>query len=393
VRSLFLQIRAVTAINLKSLPDRLWSSLSTVFALALTVVVLLGFLALGTGIARTLAGTGSERVALVMRQSSPDESASMLDREAIPLIEEAPQVVRRGGVSVASPERFVIVKAERRTGDFVNVSLRGVGPAGLQVRPGAHVVQGRMFMPGSDEMIVGRAMQREFRGFELGKPVLVGNATWKVVGVFEQSGSVNESEALVSIETLQNFYRAGATYQSERVLLTGPNALAGLNHYLNADPRLDVEAISERSYFAKQANGVASLLRALAWPLAIAMAVGALIGALNTMYSSVAERTTEVATLRAIGFSPVSAFAGTLVESVALAVAGAIAGAVLAFLIFNGLRTSTVGANFTQIVFTFRLDRNDYMSAVVLALAVGVTGGILPAWRAARISPARVAEA
>jgi putative ABC transport system permease protein len=393
VRSLFLQIWAVTAINLKSLPDRLWSSLSTVFALALTVVVLLGFLALGTGIARTLAGTGSEQVALVMRQSSPDESASILDREAIPLIEEAPQVVRRDSVSVASPERFVIVKAERRTGDFVNVSLRGVGPAGLQVRPGAHVVQGRMFMPGSDEMIVGRAMQREFRGFELGKPVLVGNATWKVVGVFEQSGSVNESEALVSIETLQNFYRAGATYQSERVLLTGPNALAGLNGYLNADPRLDVEAISERSYFAKQANGIASLLRALAWPLAIAMAVGALIGALNTMYSSVAERTTEVATLRAIGFSPVSAFAGTLVESVTLALAGAIAGAVLAFLIFNGLRTSTVGANFTQIVFTFRLDRNDYMSAVLLALAVGVVGGILPAWRAAHISPARVTEA
>lgn len=382
------QIAAVVRMNVKGLPDRLWSSLATVAALALTVAVLLGFLALGTGIGRALTGAGSDRVALVLSRGSPDESASQLGSAALDVLSTAPGIVQRGDRPVISAERFVIVKGVRKSGEDVNLAIRGIGPAGLAVRPGLAIVRGRAPTPGSNEMLVGAALAREFDGFVPGRTIRLGGTSWSIVGVFEQGGSVTESEALVSLDTLQNFYRSGPSFQAARVLLTDPGALAGLAAALAADSRAELDAVSEQAYLARQAEGVGSALRALGWPLAILMSIGALAGALNTMYASVAERQREVATLRAIGFSPVSAFVGTLAESLVLALAGAVLGAALAALLFNGLETSTLGANFNQIVFRFGLSGQDYAAAVMLALIVGLIGGLAPAWRAARTPPA-----
>lgn len=384
---------AVAAMNIRGIPDRRWLSLSTVVALGLTVLVLLGFMALGSGIRTTLAGTGSDNVALVVRDGTPDESASTIAAGDLAAIAGAPQVARAGGTPVISPERFVIAKARRRNGgDEVNMSLRGIGPHGMAVRPQTQIAQGRMFARGTNEMIVGHALADQFEGFEVGKTVRIGTVNWKVVGIFRQAGSVAESEALVDVDVLQGIYNAGSSYQIARVLLTSPAALKPFKAGLVADRSHQIRAIGERAYFAKQAEGVATLLRMLAWPIAIAMAIGALTGALNTLYSSVAERRREIATLRAIGFSPVSAFLGTLAEAVALALAGALAAAALAAFVFNGWSTSTIGANFTQMIFSFRLTPADYVTAILLAMIVGLIGGFFPAWRAAR-TPLSAAQA
>lgn len=393
--NLFKQIAAVVRMNVKGLRDRSWASLAIVFSLMLTVLVLLGFLAVGSGIDRTIQGTGSERVAIVLNEGSPDESGSQIGRAQTSLLSEAPQLARVGDTAALSAERFVVVEGTvRETGNKANLSLRGVGPQAPTTRPGLRVAEGRMFAPGSNEMVVGRALARRFAGFDLGETMRIGANDWRVVGIFEQEGSVNESEAWVDVDVLQSFYRAGADYQSVRLLLRNAEDIESLNTAFDKDAQLPFEAISERTYLARQSQGIGALLTGLGWPLAIAMAIGAIAGALNTMYSSVADRKREIGTLRAIGFSPTSAFVGTLVEALVLALAGGLLGCLLAAVFFNGIETSTLGANFTQVVFAFRLEPGDYVSALVLTLVVGLLGGLLPAIRAARtrIVAAQAAE-
>ncbi|MEL6530559.1 MAG: ABC transporter permease [Pseudomonadota bacterium] len=383
--NLFSQISAVVSMNVRGLRDRVWASLAIVFALTLTVLVLLGFLAVGSGIDRTIEGTGSENVALVLRDGSPDETTSEVTRAELAVMAELPQIARSGGQAAISPERFVVVEAGLKgTENDANMSLRGVGQAAAATRPGLEIAEGRMLAEGSNEMVVGRALSRRFEGFELGQDVRIGTNTWKVVGVFEQGGSVNESEAWVDVEVLQSFYRSGSSYQSARVLLNDGDDLASFNSAFEADPQLRLEAISEREYLASQSQSLGSILTFLGWPLAIAMAIGAIAGALNTMYSSVADRKREIGTLRAIGFSPTSAFVGTLAEALVLALVGGAVGCLIGAMVFNGIETSTLGANFTQVVFAFSLTGADYASALILTLIVGLIGGVFPAWRAAR---------
>jgi putative ABC transport system permease protein len=256
----------------------------------------------------------------------------------------------------------------------------------MAVRKGIHIIAGRMFSPGSNEIVVGKALLSEFDGLQLGQTVTFGTGRWKVVGVFEAEGSVFESEIWADLPVVQSFFKRDNVFQTVRVRLVSPAALGELQRYLNSDPRLkQLEAKSEAAYYAEQASGTSNLIQKLGWPLAIAMAFGALAGALNTMYSSVAARTTEIATLRAIGFGGLPAFVSTLVESAVLAALGGGLGVAAAFLIFNGLSASTLGASFTQVVFTFEVTPALAAQGVSLALIVGLIGGIFPSVRAARM--------
>jgi len=386
MRSLLLQVAAVTLMNLKSLPQRLWLSLSTVVAVALVVIVLLAFLAMGNGFQRTLASAGAEDVAVILRGGSQSEVNSVVTRDQVRLVEEAPGVAKNSdGQPLVSPELYLVVDGVKRSSQTkVNLPLRGIGQEGAAVRKGITIVAGRMFAAGSSEIVVGKALLREFEGFELGQTVTFGTGRWTVVGVFEAEGSVFESEIWAALPVVQSFFKRDNVFQTLRARLANPAALEGLERYVDTDPRLKLEAKSEAAYFAEQASRTSDLIHKLGWPLAIAMAFGALAGALNTMYSAVAARATEIATLRAIGFGGLPAFVGTLVESLILAAIGGVIGAVATLLIFDGLSTSTLGASFTQVVFSFQLTPALAAEGVILALVVGLIGGLFPAIRAAR---------
>jgi putative ABC transport system permease protein len=226
---------------------------------------------------------------------------------------------------------------------------------------------------------------KEFRGFEIGTTVALATSRWTVVGVFEADGSVFESEIWADLPVVQSLFNRNNIFQTVRVRLQNPAALDTLKRYLDDDPRLKLDIKTEGAYFADQAAQTSDLIQKLGWPLAIAMALGALAGALNTMYSSVAARAAEIATLRAIGFGGFPAFLGTLAESLLLAAAGAAVGVVATFLVFDGFTASTLGASFTQVVFQFQLSPSLAGQGVILALMVGLVGGLVPAIRAARM--------
>ncbi len=384
---LLLQIAAVTRMNLKSLPQRLWLSVSTIVAVALVVIVLLAFLAMANGFQQTLLSSGSPDVAVVMRGGSQSEVNSVVTRDQVRLIEEAPGVARTAdGKPLVSAELYLAVDGiKRTTGTKANIPLRGISQEGAAVRKGIRIVAGRMFAPGTNEIVVGEALLREFAGFDLGATVALGTSRWTVVGVFEADGSVFESEIWADLPVVQSLFRRDNVVQTARVRLTDAAALATLQRYADADPRLKLDVKSEADYFAEQASRTSDLIQKLGWPLAIAMAFGALAGALNTMYSSVAARATEIATLRAIGFGGLPAFVGTLVESLVLAAIGGLIGAAVTFLIFDGISASTLGASFTQVVFSFKLTPALAGEGVVLAMVVGLIGGLLPGLRAARM--------
>lgn len=387
MQSLLLQLLAVISINLRSIPQRRWTSLSTVIAIALVVVVLLGFLAMSNGFQRTIAGSGSDDVAVVLRPGSQAEINSTVMFDQVRLIEEAPGVARgRDDRPLVSPELYIIVNGLKHASSTkANLPLRGIGPKGPELRDHIKIAAGRMFRSGTNEILVGKALLKEFDGLELGSTVTFGTTRWTVVGVFEAGGGVFESEIWADLPVVQSMFRRDNQFQTVRVRLSDPGSLSALQAYSNADPRLKLEIKSERTYYAELSSQTTDLIQKLGWPLAIAMAIGALAGALNTMYSSVASRAVEIATLRAIGFGTFPAFVGTMVESIVLAAAGGLVGAAATYLIFDGASASTMGGNFTQVVFDFKLSPALIGEGLAMALTVGLLGGVFPALRSARM--------
>ena len=386
MRSLLLQVVAVTTINIKSIAQRLWLSMTTVLAIALVVMVLLAFLAMANGFQRTIAGSGAEDIAIVLRPGSQAEINSTVTREQVRLIEDGPGIARGAdGKPLVSPELYIVVDGiKRSSGTKANLPLRGIVEQGLVLRGGIAISSGRMFNRGANEVVVGKGLAREFEGLDVGSTVAFGTTRWIVVGIFESAGSVFESEIWADLPVVQSLFDRNNFFQTVRARLTDASTLDALKAYNDNDPRLKLDVKSEAAYFADQSSQTTDLIQKLGWPLAIAMAFGALAGALNTMYSSVAARAVEIATLRAIGFGGFSAFAGTLAESLALAAIGGAIGAVATYLIFDGITASTLGGNFTQVVFAFRLSPGLVGEGVLLALIVGLIGGLFPALRAAR---------
>ncbi|MFZ5609075.1 MAG: ABC transporter permease [Pseudomonadota bacterium] len=383
--SLWNQTAAVAAMNVKGLPQRRWPALATIVAIAVVVAVMMAFLSMAEGFKKTVAGTGAHDMALIMREGSQAELNSGLTAEQVKLIAEAPGVARQDGVPQASFELYVIVDGVKRsTGTSVNLPLRGMGPEGLALRPGIRIVEGRMFTPGVNELVVGRAAQGQFSGLEVGEHVTFGKTRWQVVGAFDAGGSVFESELWADVRVVQNMYNRGNTYQSVRARLDGVDALERIEAYAKADPRLNLSIQTEADYFAQLSKPLIRLIQWVGYPLAVIMALGALAGALNAMYSSVAARQREIVTLRAIGFGGLSTFVGTMAEAVILTLAGTLLGMGAAYLFFDGLSASTLGQSFTQVVFDFDVSPALAGQAALLALGIALIGGFFPALRAAR---------
>lgn len=381
----FKQIIATSRIAVMSIPSRVGMSLSTVLSIAMVVIVLLGFLAMAAGFRKTVEGTGSRDTAIILAKGATSELNSSIDQDAVRQIEAAPGIARLGAAAVMSAENYVIVGARKRgTESESNVTLRGIGPAGLAVRPQTRLAAGRMFQPGSNEIVVGRSVAEGFESFAVGDSVHLGATDWKVVGLFEADGTLFESEIWADAKLVPTMFSTGNATQSIRARLNSPAAIAEVEAYIAANPTLKLSVRSEAEYFAAQASATGNIIRYIGWPLGIAMAIGALAGALNTMYSSVATRGSEIATLRILGFGGFSIFVSTIAEATLLALLGGLLGLGLAYAFIDGMSASTLGSNLTQVMFRFDLSSAIAVQALVLALAVGLAGGILPAWRASR---------
>ena len=384
---------AITALNLASIPRRMGSSLVIVIGIAGVVGVLISVLAMAQGFLDTMTHTGRPDRAVVLRGGSQSELASTLSRDQALAIADGPGVKTDAeGHAIQSAEMVAVVTLPlKATGTDANVTLRGVGAQAFELRPEVKLVAGRMFQPGLRELIVGKSAQGQFKGLELGGKISFRDSDWTVVGMFDTPDS-HGSEVLGDIDTVLAAYRRNL-FQSVTVMLQGPEAFDGFKSALTADPRLAVEVLSEPDYYARLSKQLGNLLKFIGYVVGGIMAVGALFGALNTMYSAVSARTVEIATLRAIGFGATPILVSVFVEALLLSLVGATIGAFLAWLFFNGDAVNSLSGNFTQVVFHLEVSWALVGLGIAWAAAIGLLGGLFPALRAARLPVATALRA
>jgi len=322
----------------------------------------------------------------VLRSGADSEMVSGFLRDSTRIIADAPGVARTPDGPLASAELFVIINLPKiSTGSDVNVPLRGVERAALKVRDGLKIVKGRMFEWGRDEVIVGIGAAREFDGLKVGDQLRVGRYLWPVVGIFSAGGGAADSEIWSDATVLQAAYHRGDSFQSVFVKLKSPDAFKEFKDAVTADPRLSAQVMRQTDYYAENSASVTKLITTLGYLIAFLMAIGAVFGALNTMYSSVSARTREIATLRALGFGSGAVVASVMLESIALALLGGVLGAGLSYVAFNGFHTATMNwQSFSQVTFALAVTPQLLAQGVVWATLIGAIGGLLPAIRAAR---------
>jgi len=380
------RVGALTAAAVVTLPQRLGGASVVVVGIAGVVGVLVSLLAMGKGYESTLGATGSRTTAIVLRSGALSESTSNLGPQSVLLIGQEPQVARNAhGQPLASPEVVTAVSLPKRAGhQDASVTLRGVGPQVWAVSRHVRIVAGRRFGTGLRQLIVGRSAAREFAHTAIGDTLELNGVPWKIVGEFA-GGEAHDSELWGDVHVVGAAFHRGSSVQSVTVRLIRPSAFAAFKAALASDPRLKVQAHTTRQYYAEQSKGTAHFIRILGLVVAGIMAVGAVAGALNSMYAAVAARTREIATLRAIGFRGATVVASVLIETMLLALGGGIAGALIAWLLFHDFTAATMGANFGAVVFNFRVTPQLMGTGLKWALAIGFFGGLLPALRAARV--------
>jgi putative ABC transport system permease protein len=381
------QVVTVTEMNLRNLPSRMGTSLVAVIGIGGVVAVLVSLLAMGEGFRAALDLSGRDDVALILRGGSGDELSSSFSRDEFNVIASAPGIARDTQGPIASGEMYTIVDLPMRsTGTGANVPFRGVDPRAPEVRENFRIIAGRMFERGRDEVVVGRGAFAQFGNIDLGQTVTWGSHDWKIVGVFEAGGSVTESEVWTDLSALQGVYRRGNTVQVVRAQLTSPGALKVLEANLAKDRRVNVSVRSERQFYADQSRILIALVKYVGTTIALLMGIGAVFAALNTMYSAVASRTREIATLRALGFGAGPVVTSVLLEAVVLGLLGGIVGGALVYFVLNGYQASTLNwASFSQITFAFTVTPRLLVTGLVYALILGAVGGLLPGLRAARM--------
>jgi putative ABC transport system permease protein len=325
---------------------------------------------------------------MVLRDGANDEMSSGLSRDDVRVVKDAPGVARdSGGNAIASAELFVIIDVPKRTtGTDANVPFRGIEPTASAVRGDVKIVQGRMFERGHNEVIAGAAAAREFAGLEVGKTIKLGKAEWNVVGIFSAGGGVGESELWTDTTVLQEAYGRGDSYQSVCAKLASPGKFQEFKDSLTSNPQVKVKVVRQAEFYADQSTMTTQFITGIGTVIALMMAVGALLGALNTMYNAVASRGREIATLRALGFGATPVICSVLIESLVLALAGGIIGGLGAYLAFDGYGAATMNfQTFSQIAFAFAVTPQLLLNAIILAAMIGLFGGLFPAIRAARL--------
>jgi putative ABC transport system permease protein len=381
------QLAAITHFGLSSAPQRAGSVGAALFGIAGVVAVFVGTLSIGEGFRQALRTSGSPDVALVMRSGSDSEGVSFFSGEQARIVRDAPGLGRDTNGPMASAEALVIINLPKRsTGTDANVLLRGVPEAAFAVRKEVRMVEGRRCEPGKNELILGDGAAREYRGLEVGATLRLGRTDWKIVGRFTARGGVAESEIWTDIAVMQGAYQRGNTYSSVFARLESPAAFATFAQALGKDPRLNVKVLRQDEYYAEQSRLLSSLITGLGSIIAGLMGLGAVFGALNTMYSAVAARTREIATLRALGFGHGPVVFSVLAESLMVALVGGAIGGTLAYLAFNGYQAATMNwQTFSQVAFAFRVTPQLLFQGIAYATFIGLLGGLLPAIRAARL--------
>jgi putative ABC transport system permease protein len=382
------QIIAVTGVNIRSIPARFGSSTVAVIGIAGVVLVFVAVLSIAEGVAATMKASGDPGLVLILRAGSDTEMTSGLAGDAVRVIQDAPGIARdSAGAPMTSPELFVVVDHPlKRSGTAANVPLRGVSPEAFKVHERLKIVEGRNLEFGKNEIIAGRAATRQFVNLNVGTKLTWGENTWTLVGVFEEGGSVSESELWCDVKVLQPAYRRGNSYQSVYARLSSPDSFQQLKDSLTSNPQLTVSAMRAPDYYGSQTETLQGIIRTIGGIIAVLMGIGAVFGAVITMYTAVASRTREIATLRALGFGSVPVVVSVIVEAVLLGIVGGVIGGAIAWFAFDGFETATMNfQSFSQIAFKFAVTPQLLTTALMISLVMGIAGGLLPAIRAARL--------
>lgn len=381
------QIGAITAMNVRNMSQRAASSIVALIGIAGVVTVLIGVLSIAEGFRSVLEISGSDQVAIVLRNGATDEMGSGLAQDQTRVIADSPHALRDEQGPVVSPELYVIVdRPLLTTGTTANVPLRGVGQQATKLRGNFKIVEGRNFTPGTFEVVVGKGASMQFADLNVGDQFRAGTTNWTVVGIFEDRGSVAESEVWTDATVLQGAYNRGSSYQSMRVKLTSPSAMQAFKDEMTSDPRLNVRVFSEKQYYEEQSRILTTLVNTLGTSIAVLMGLGAIFAALNTMYSAVSSRMREIATLRALGFGSAPVITSVLAEAMLIGLIGGVLGMVVSYFAFNGMRASTMNfATFSQLTFAFTVTPQLLIQGLIWALVLGLIGGLLPSLRAAKL--------
>jgi putative ABC transport system permease protein len=381
------QILAVTVLNMRSIRQRLGSSSVAVLGVVGVVIVFVAVLSIAEGFQAAMKGAGDPDLVVVLRAGSDTEMTSGFYLEHVNAIAEAPGVAHDGREALASPELLVIASMPlRRSGIDASVPLRGVLPVAFKVHDRLKIVAGRNFTPGRSEIIVGRAALRQYSGLDLGSTVRAGQNEWQVVGIFEDNHSVSEGEIWCDARVAQPVYHRNNSYQSVNVRLASRDRFNTLKDALTTDPRLTVIVMHQSDYYAEQSQAVQGVVRNVGFVIAGLMGVGAIFTAVNTMYTAVASRTREIATLRALGFGGVPVVVSVLTEAAVLSAIGGVLGGAIAWAAFDGFQTSTMNfQSFSQVSFGFAVTPWLLGEGLSYAVALGLLGAVLPATRAARL--------
>jgi putative ABC transport system permease protein len=377
--------------NVRSVSARWKTAIVSVLGIAGTVGVFIAMLAMARGFQATLIASGSSSNSIIRRAGSTSEMDSGVSLDQARIIADAPQVARSAeGVPLSSPEMVVIGAFQLiKSGTDANTQIRGMTPLVLEVRPSVEIAEGRFFKPGLAELVVGSNAVQTYRGLELGSTVAFGGQDWKVVGIFDAGGSAFDSEIWCDHTVLaETFNRPTNVYSSITVRLNSPTDFDAFKDTLTSDPRLTVQVEREAEYYERQSQMVSTLIRVLGFLVAFVMAIGAVFGALNTMYSAVAARAREIATMRALGFGAASVILSFMLESLLISLVGGIIGCI-AVLPLNGFTAGTMNwQTFSHLAFAFRVTPSLLVAGIVFALLMGLVGGVLPAVRAARLKVA-----
>lgn len=380
------QTWSVTRVGVATIPQRIGSSSVVVIGIAGVVGVLVALLAMGEGFKATLQQTGSDDTVVVMRAGAQSELNSVLSHDAVVQIEQTKGVLKDAdGNPIASPELAVIVSLPKKSSGLdANLEIRGVGPSVWKLRPEVKITAGRKFKQGLRELIVGKGAHEQFRGLDIGATLNLRQQNWTVVGTFDSADAYN-SEVWGDADIVASTYRRGNSVTDVTVKLTSADAFDAFKAALASNPQLKVDAKTTRDYFSSQSENLNKLIRIVGTTIAVIMAIGAVFGALNTMYAAVATRAREIATLRAIGFRGLPVVISVMLETMLLALLGGVLGAAIAWLLFDNYTVSTLSRNFSQIVFAFKVTPALALSGLKWALVIGLVGGLFPAVRAARV--------